>query len=342
METAHKFNEGITIDLAPGIIPEWEVPNEVVVVWPERLRAGVSKLKPFYKSFINQLSSLVPVRILAYREIDKELLLSIFERPEMINISHLHISDIWINDYMPLPQRPKDGRSVLKPLYAPSYLKDRSEIYAADGNNAAIIFSDLLRYDVAIPQNEFGVPLVLDGGNIITNGKDRAICSNRIITDNETWSIEQLHSVFNRTFGISKLILLPVEPENIKAHVSNLVRFIDAQNVIVADYQDGYMKEFMDTIATRLNSHELEVHRVKNVLAPARSDSKYRNTKGNFLTYLRLGNSIFLPAYDGLERETEAAAKVYRSIGLTVFTVSNVDELAEIGGGLNAIAWTAF
>ncbi len=342
METALKLTEPKSFELAPGIIPEWEAPKEIVLVWPERLRSGVSKLKPFYKAFINQLSAFVPVRLIASPELDKELLLSFFDRPSMITINHINVSDIWLRDYMPLAQRPKDNRCVLKPLYAPSYLKDRSEIYAVDGNNSAIIFSDLLGYQVNIPQNEFGVPLILDGSNFVTNGKDIAICSNRLITDNETWSLEQLHEVFNRTFGISKLIFIPAEPGNVKAHASNLVRFIDEQNAVVADYPDGYLKQFTDEIARRLNTHQIEVHRVMQVRQETKKEAKYQNTTGNFVNYLRLGNVLFLPEYEGLITEFERASAVYRSFGFHIIPVPFSNDLAEAGAGLNHITWNAY
>jgi agmatine deiminase len=335
-------HESQPIELAPGIIPDWELPVEVLVVWPERLRAGVGKLKSFYKGFVNQLSKKTKVRVLVHPELNEEVVRSVFEDQDKVRITKVNIADIWLRDYMPLPQRQIYGRSLLKLLYAPAYLKDRNEIYAVEGNNAAILLAETMNYTLDIPKNEFGMPLVLDGGNITLNGKDIAICTNRIITDNESWSLEQIQDVFTRRFGINKLIIVPVEPGDITGHIDGMVRFINPNTVVVGDYSSGYNKQVMDKVALSLANQGLEVHRVKNKICGDSKDSTFPSARGNFINYFRLGNTIYLPKYEGMDEYYENAESVFKGLGIEVEAVQNVDELGDLGGVLNCVTWSSY
>lgn len=329
-------NEHKTIELAPGIIPDWHLPNEVIVVWPERLRAGVGKLKKFYKHYIDLLRKHTRVHIICYPDINPDLILSSFDDDTDISVTPLHVSDICIHNHMPFAQRPKDGRSVLKPLYSPSYLNERSDAYSVDANNSAILLSEQLGYKVDIPQNEFGMPLILDASNIIFNGRDTAICSNRVISDNESWSLDQLKDVFFSRFGVSNLIFIPVIPQVTTGAIDTFIRFINEQNVVIADPKEGYLKDFLQKISVLLNRNEIEVHHIPSF------NSQASVLSGNFVNFFRLGNNIFLPHVYGTDAEMDLIRAVYNSLGLNVIPVPEADELCDAGKGMNSITWCAY
>lgn len=329
-----------TVELAPGLVPDWETQKEVLLVWPERLRAGIGRLKPFYKAFINQLTERINVRLIINPELDSRVIHSYFNDPDKITISKVNLPDIWLRDFMPLVQRPIYGRSGIKPLYAPAYLREKDEIFATEGNNGAIILSELMQIKLDIAQNSFGLPLILDGGNITVNGKETAICTNRIISDNETWSLQQIEDSFIRKLGITKLILLPCEPGDATGHIDGMVRFIDQKTVAVGAYSDGFQKMFMDTVAQTITDQGFDVLRIKNVLPPGPEKEKtISSAYGNFINYFRVGNTIYLPQYSTLRKEFAEAEKAFQEFGIEVIAVPEVDELSSLGGVLNCITW---
>lgn len=345
MEARSYSSEERNRGLAPALIPDWAEPTEVVLIWPERIRAGVGKLRSFYRKFIDQLTEHINVRLIINPELDALAILSQFSSPKRIRIEKINCPDIWIRDFMPLAQRFHQKRTCIKALYSPAYLKGRNEVFAIESNNAAILISESLSMELDIITNEDGLPLVLDGGNITVNAQGLAISTTRILGDNENWSPEELHSTFARKLGINELLVVPCEPGDVTGHIDGMVRFIDNDTIAVADYATGYNRKFMDKIAESCYEKGLNVMRITNAetSATVRNDgSGISSARGNFVNFFRCGSMVYLPKYERLNKEFELAEAAFQAKGIEVIAVNDVDDLAMHGGVLNCVTWAVF
>lgn len=310
------------------VIPDWFPPKELIIVWPENLPSGVgTRLMPFYKRLIKAINN-VPIRIIINSNtIPKNII------GDNNNIYKLNTGDIWLRDFMPIALR-GEKFEYYKFQYNPSYLTKKDEVIRTLGDSTP---GKLTKH--FSNQNMTSENLILDGGNFISNGLGIAITTNRIISDNQHFSFSEIKAWFRNRMGIEKLIILPVEPGDITGHVDGMVRFIDRSFVVVGDYPSSYRigKEFMERISSTMKQNGFRVVRILNDV-PELPKRKFPNAYGNYINYLRVGNTIYLPIYKNKEVLNKRTITMYESLALEVVPVY-ADEIAEYGGVLNCITW---
>lgn len=310
-------------------IPDWIHPTEIVIVWPENILSCVgSSLTPFYKRLVKTIKN-VSIRIL----INSDTIPKYINQNNVITCK-FNTGDIWLRDFMPIAIK-RVNSQYCKFKYNPSYLTDKDEAIRLLGDSSSDRLNKHFPNHILLNEN-----LILDGGNFISNGLGTAITTNRIIADNQHYSIAEIEKLFNEKLGIDNLIILPVEPGDITGHIDGMVRFVDETIVVVGDYPSTYPlgKMFMNKISnTLLNQFGFKVIRILNG-APELPKRKFPNAVGNYINFLRVGNTIYLPIYKNKELLNNKAIKDYESLGLEVVPVYS-DEIAGYGGVLNCITW---
>jgi len=321
------------------IIPEWTTPKGVALVYPEKLPDNRDKLIKFYDSFIQTIldsSDLSEVTIL-HRPGLKEMLTKKFQSDRINLIEISYVQDIWIRDWAPLATTTD---KVIKAYYSPQYFAQHNKQYAHQDDKAGIEITKILKINVT-NLTCLNQRLILDGGNFIHNGNGIGITTNRIIADNESLSIDEIRKTFSKQLGISKLIIVPVEPGDETGHVDGMLRFIDEKTVVVATYPDDYQegKEFLNNLANQLQK-DFQVIRITNETPKDQKPDEFPSAYGNYINYLRIGNKIFLPQY-GIDKDTNARQE-YEKYFTVIPVDQNINKLAKLGGVLNCITWTYY
>ncbi|MEI8224729.1 MAG: agmatine deiminase family protein [Bacteroidota bacterium] len=339
------------------LIPEWTTPDSIALVWPEHLRAGTGKLKNFYLSFIDTLLPESSVIIIVQNEKDADFINSRFSKsvkPEIVLIPE--ISDIWIRDFGPQFYSVEGKAWSFFFNYQPNYFHTSFQNEIMDNNNkAGRKFAGKLGYKKFEIIKVKGTDLNLDGGNFVHNGAGTALVSNRIITDNENLLIEDVRETFRTELGIDHLIIVPTEPYDDTGHMDGAVRFINENTVLVSKYPDSAEDKsriWSDTVAGHLQCLKFDVIRIVNNL-PREGRYSYKkaegtleffeNAWGNYLNFLRIGNTFYLPQYQGQGDLNQKVIKTIEDIrGSKVIPVEIPDELSAYGGLLNCITLPLF
>lgn len=321
------------------VIPEFQKPKGVALVYPDKLPDKRDRLIGFYDSFIQLLldsSGLSEITII-HRPGLKESLSKKFTDKRINLIEIANVQDIWIRDWGAIAGT---ADKVFKALYSPAYFAEHEKKYAHLDDQAGYeLFTKLnLKADSIIYQSD---KLILDGGNFIHNGNGIGITTNRIITDNKSFSIDQIREAFQEQLGIKKLIIVPVEPGDETGHVDGMIRFIDQKTVVVASYPDDYPegKNFLDSLADQLRQ-DFNIVRVTSEIPKDQNLDDFPSAFGNYINYFRVGDKIFLPQY-GIDKDTKARQEYEKFFD--VITVStDIEKLADLGGVLNCITWTYY
>jgi agmatine/peptidylarginine deiminase len=103
------------------------------------------------------------------------------------------------------------------------------------------------------------------------------------------------------------------------------------------DYQAG--KKHLDGIAEQLAGAGLEVFRMENAIPndAIASRSDIGSAFGNYVNFLRVGNTIFMPQY-GLEELDRKACEMIEHLGFSVSRIGGrIGCLADEGGVLNCV-----
>ena len=338
-----------------NIIPEWEKPKGMVLVYPKDLRSSLTTCyKELIKSILTstKVSELtLIVRPTAKFEIEKfiqsinsETVIRLFETNQ--------VQDIWARDFCPIYF---SNNTVCKALYNPSYFpKDQIVKYADPDEQTGIALANFLGLQIKYFQKAGKGNLILDGGNFIHNGQGSAIVTNRVIADNQHLSIESIRDIFKEQLNISNLIFAPVEPGDETGHIDGMARFANDQTVLVASYPDNYeigdkniseedykiSKHFLDNLALSL-SKQFKIVRIESSIP--KTDTKFPSAFGNYINFLRIGDTVFLPQY-GISQDRKAI-EIFKTNfpDLTVVLVrTDIDKLSKFGGVLNCISWTYY
>ena len=218
-------------------IPEWENPKGIILVHPEVMLLTNQNIpkNQISKLFEELLYSLCNTNISIIRN-NKHIHIEKTPPFEDINIIDMpEVNNIWIRDWAPILARDENGiTTAIKFIYSPQYQTQKESKY---GKEAGKKLAEILY----IPVIE--IPLILDGGNFTHNGKGIGIVTNRIISDNEDYSITEIKDIFRKYLGIEKLIFIPVEPGDITGHIDGSVRFVNENTLLVGVYPDEYRKD---------------------------------------------------------------------------------------------------
>ena len=343
-----------------NIIPEWKYPKGLVLVYPKNLPDNRSDLTNCYKELIKSvlISTKLPeltliVRPTAKTEIENYIR-SLNSQTQIRFFETNAVQDIWARDFCPIYF---SNGTVCQGLYNPSYFEQKHMKYADLDDQTGIELAKFLQLNIKYLPQSGKDNLILDGGNFIHNGQGTAIVTNRVIADNETFSIDRIKEIFKSQLNISNLIFIPVEPGDESGHIDGMIRFANEQTVFVASYPDKYEigdnniseaeytigKQFLEELADTLRK-VFAVITIENAIP--KDNTKFSSAFGNYINFLRIGNTFFLPQY-GIKQDKKAEKKIneikkYFTDLKIVKVEKDIDKLSKLGGVLNCISWTYY
>ena len=275
--------------LGTRLVAEWELPGPLTVVWPEHASGHRARVAD-YTQWIRSLPADLPVALVSPRPPSAEVLANLGRDIRYLPVHTLR--DIQLRDWAGLPAALPNGRLFSAQFnYAPGHLTGRSARHADDSRRAGHILGDLLYGDTAT------IPLTASGAVLTHNGQGLAIASNRLISENEHLSIQSIHDILHRQVGITRLLFVPVVPDDEAGRVDHLVRFIAPDVLVVAQppRRDEPGRAFADAVLEQLQT-ELEPD-VQVLALPQSNTSVLGGVYGNYLHLLRVGDRILLPGY---------------------------------------------
>jgi len=282
---------------------DWEKKNIVLVdpaIWP-RYTGRAGDLRPVYRGLREALRKLkVPVTLLGRR--DAPL-------------------DIWIRDWGSV-----EGVFF---RYAPKY--------AQGAYSPAAIRQARMGLVRRLRAQCRTVPLVLDGGNVVHNGRVALVTKNVLRENSHFTPLEVERAIAAVDF--ERVVFIPNEPGDEIGHSDGMCRFVSERVLLVNDYDGAGMGSFGRRLRRVLRAAKLEAEIVALpwFFRGARKDG-VPSTVGCYMNFIQLAQGIILPAF--AHRNDEQAHAVIA--GLRVGPVRSVlaTPLAEFGGVFNCVSLT--
>ena len=210
--------------------------------------------------------------------------------------------------------------------FEPSYLNDYPELKSRP--------EDVLR------SNGFKATfssINLDGGNVV-NCADKTIVTERIFDENPDWDKEELIGELQKLLG-GTLYTIPTIKGDLTGHADGHVRFVDNETILVnnLDTEDGYWKEGFFKMIEKSGLNYIEIP----WFLPVKSKNIY-SAQGIYLNYLELGNLIIFPVFETPgNKDREAFDTIKAAFPNRIIETVNINTIAEEGGLMNCITWTA-
>lgn len=232
-------------------------------------------------------------------------------------------ADIWCRDYMPVVVN-KD--QAVKFDYDPSYLKPKQ-------------FQKLRTTDEVLTKNPIPVkviksPINIDGGNVVPMG-DKVILTDRIFRENPTWGRNNLLNEIS-TLLQSELVIIPAEPWDPVGHADGILRGIGTDRVVKNNFRK-INPDYEQALVKVLHYEGIDFEELPTFTVD--KDNIWDAT-GNYVNYLRVGDVVFMPAFN-TSNDAKAAAKLQKCMPSCTIVPINAQTVAKTGGLLNCVSWCA-
>lgn len=263
--------------------------------------------------------------------------LSAVRKPEVLKGTR----DIWCRDFMPI----QTDAGFVQFIYAPDYLVKKREDWTT-------ITPVGQAYPEWLRDRTWVVPLVLDGGSVVGD-RDILLVSERVLTDNPTWTRSRVVAALKRELSTRRVELVPPLEGDFTGHLDGSIRFVAEGLVIIGappkDAKGGHgptlrsnrsYSAALKDLAQRLKLRVIELVDASH-LAPAIPND---NVCGVYANFLQLGARLLLVPRYGLA-EDELAIEQLESNGFEVATIDarefmDKDQPMRAGGSINCITWS--
>ena len=233
--------------------------------------------------------------------------------------------DLWMRDYPPcMPNQ------QIKFRYRPQYISTAQAKFD-EGN-----FQSFARI-VGLPELQQS-DLVLEGGNIVENGVDAAITTERAHEDNSNLTkkefVEELENTINR-----KVVVLP-DPQDTTGHADGIVSFVEENVLLISLFDDADGPGFYDEMKNAVLQVFPNITVVPLPCYIKKSESHgFATAEGSYANSLVTNNAVYLPFFANQTSNQRAFDVFQRSTKKVVVPVHNAGKVPVLGGSLRCMTW---
>ena len=310
------------------MIPEWERMAGVLLNWPtfypplwETFRQMMAALD-HVTTFLRVPEGYLGAATLAWLDAQGIELSTVCPIPGPLG-------DIWARDYSPIYGiNTTSGEAVAHKFAFAAYGQDYREAY---------------RYTVDVDdrfvwKEGFQVhrsPILLDGGNLLADGRGTYVLTRRVLGDNA--SVPNLYARLEHWLGADRLIILDEQPGDTLGHI-NHIKFISPRRVLVGvpDREGTALSRYLRDAQGIFETHGYDVVEIPIPTGLTQTMVGGAATAHGLYANSLLVNGRVLAATFGVEEHDAAALDVYRQ-ALPDHEVIAIDAsiLANDGGAIN-------
>lgn len=309
------------------------------------LLIGASELVRFhqqvFKDLVKAVQGRIPIIGFVNDENEFEIGREILDKAGLpVNAVHFikhPLNSMWIRDYGPIFSRLANGTVGI--VHATYSNPDVNDPRTKDDAFATYI-GKLLHLKVD------RMPLVLEGGNLMSNGEGLMVTSTRVIErpENQRYTVQQIGKLLGTHLGCQTLTYLrPLENEP-TGHIDLCLTFLRRNLVVVGKYDKTYdpvNAAILDDMAAMLKDMETSMGpmMVERIPMPPRTkEGEWRS----YCNVLIINGIILVPSYTGIDPALEKeAVNTYKRL-MPTWKVETIvsDSLIKKQGFLHCIGIT--
>ena len=233
--------------------------------------------------------------------------------------------DLWMRDFPPC--MPKQQ---IKFRYRPQYILGEQAIW--DESN----FYRFARM-VGLPQLQQS-DLVLEGGNIVDNGVDAAITTERTYADNLDYSRQEFVKTLEDT--INRKVVVIEDPKDTTGHADGIVTFVEDDVLLISLFDDpdgpGYYESMKNAVLNAFPD-------IKVVPLPCYIEKSvshgFGTAEGSYANSLVTNNAVYLPFFANQTANQRAFDVFQSNTNKDVVPVHNAGRVPGLGGSLRCMTW---
>lgn len=238
------------------------------------------------------------------------------------NLIEATVNDIWARDFGPVfPNNPVKFR------FRPDYMNSLDAAWIENSFNRLTN-----RLDLPLTSSS----LILDGGNFVHNGVDKAIVTTRVFADNSNLSEAEVDEQLRGTTGIAKIAYIPEEAGDITGHSDGMVMWLDAETLLVNEYDEPFRSHVLDPLQTAFPNATIIEIPVDYTYAEWQG---FVSACGLHINSLVTDNHIFLATY-GQANDAVVQEIIETATNKTVVPI-DASDVCIMGGAVRCLSWYA-
>ena len=238
---------------------------------------------------------------------------------DVIHVSD--VADIWIRDFGTV-----DTITEVKFDYKPQYLTNDDSIWIDDSYRDWFAAKNL---------SSKKSDLILDGGNLVFNGKDKAVTTVRVFEDNPQYSESEIDSMLKDLLQVTEIAYLPEEEGDITGHSDGMVMWAESDKLLVNEYQEPFRSQVLLELEESFS--DIEIVEIPYVL----HNELWRDWPsacGYYLNSLVTDDYIYVPIY-GLEEDQQVLDLIQSQTSKQVVSI-DASNVCFMGGSVRCLTWT--
>ena len=174
---------------------------------------------------------------------------------------------------------------------------------------------------------------ILDGGNVVDNGTDQAIVTDRFLADNHL-DKEQAVAILREQLGVDRVAVLPADPEDRLGHADGMAMFIASNTVALTRYGGKFQQAIRKELRHAFPG--VTLIELETSFDTQAFDPDFGSAKGIYVNATVTDCAIYLPIY-GLETDDKAIAQIRAHTGRDIVTV-DAAQIGQMGGSVRCLS----
>jgi agmatine/peptidylarginine deiminase len=176
-------------------------------------------------------------------------------------------------------------------------------------------------------------PWILDGGNVVDNGHDKAIVTDRFLADNQL-DRTQASAILREQLGVEQVAILPADPEDTLAHADGMAMFLATNTVAVTSYGGHFQKAIRQELRRAFPG--VRIVEIKSGFDPQAWDPNFGSAKGIYVNAAVTDRHIYLPIY-GTETDAKARDQIRAATNREVVPI-DASQIGQMGGSVRCLS----
>lgn len=232
--------------------------------------------------------------------------------------------DIWVRDVAPVVTT-----RLVKFKYQPEYLDTELSTHL---DKTFTQWLDKNRFEY------HSSPLILDGGNAVWDKKETIILTDRILSDNNDWTKDEIMSQLKQDLAVKNIIIIPTEEGDRLSHADGMVKFIGKDTLFISDFlgDSDFRKEVESIIYQTLPTISI-VEMTSSYVEEGQYDEDIASAKGLYINMLETAHAVYFPQFN-LPTDKEQLDFVSGYTDKKVIPIA-VNDISTMGGAVNCLTW---
>ncbi len=178
------------------------------------------------------------------------------------------------------------------------------------------------------------IDLILDGGNVVDNHKEKLIVTDRFLEDNHL-NESQAKTRLKKKLNLTSIAIIPADDPDGLAHADGMVMFIDENTLAINKYEQPFRDKVMRELTSsfpNLNIVEIDADFDQEVW-----DAEFSSACGIYVNSLVTPNFIYMPVF-GTARDQKIIQTIQDNSSKKVVPI-NAENVCFMGGSVRCLGW---